>query len=104
VRQRRLSPSYPRGSLEVRPLLPRPSSIDGRRPRSIIDASTAAPLPIVALAPAAPLGEPPLTFSETGWLAAQFTLVWFAANWSLNAGLGLTSVASGTTLSSASGA
>jgi len=46
---------------------------------------------------------PPLTLRETAILAAQFTLVWFAANWSLNAGLGFTSVASGTTLSSASG-
>lgn len=77
----------------------RPSSIDGRRPASLLrhheeelsqrvqDASTL----------------PPLTFRETAVLAAQFTLVWFAANWSLNAGLGMTSVASGTTLSSASG-
>uniref|UniRef100_V5ECV4 DUF3955 domain-containing protein n=1 Tax=Kalmanozyma brasiliensis (strain GHG001) TaxID=1365824 RepID=V5ECV4_KALBG len=36
-------------------------------------------------------------------LASQFTLVWFGANWAINAGLGLTSVASGTTIGSASG-
>ncbi|CAO1633290.1 unnamed protein product [Jaminaea pallidilutea] len=46
---------------------------------------------------------PALTLRETFVLAMQFTFVWFAANWALNAGLGLTSVASGTTLSSASG-
>ncbi|KAK0533573.1 hypothetical protein OC834_002176 [Tilletia horrida] len=93
----------------------RPSSIDGRRPRGNlvhvssfrdlitsaaagngVDGSdrTEAPTPVVL---------PPLTLRETAVLAAQFTLVWFIANWSLNAGLGLTSVASGTTLSSASG-
>lgn len=81
----------------------RPSSIDGRRPISFLEA----PLPELegqhhspSLPPAA---LPPLTLRETAVLAGQFTLVWFAANWSLNAGLGMTSVASGTTLSSASG-
>lgn len=79
-------------------LEPRPSSIDGRRPRTIVYTDSVQPWP------ALPAGRlPPLTVRETARLAAQFTFVWFAANWSLNAGLGLTSVASGTTLSSASG-
>lgn len=77
----------------------RPSSIDGRRPASSLphyeDDEQRNNFEADAL--------PPLTFRETAVLAAQFTLVWFAANWSLNAGLGMTSVASGTTLSSASG-
>lgn len=46
---------------------------------------------------------PPLTLRETAVLAAQFAVVWFAANWSFTAALGLTSVASGTTIGSASG-
>ncbi len=49
------------------------------------------------------LALPPLTLRETASLSLQFTLVWFLANYTLNAGLGLTSVASGTTLSAASG-
>ncbi|CAD6927480.1 unnamed protein product, partial [Tilletia controversa] len=107
----------------------RPSSIDGRRPRgNLIHASSyrtfltqTAADPHPTPPPAIPSSEqeqeqeqeqevdpvppvlPPLTLRETAVLAAQFTLVWFIANWSLNAGLGLTSVASGTTLSSASG-
>ncbi|CAO1638027.1 unnamed protein product [Parajaminaea phylloscopi] len=90
----------------------RPSSIDGRRPISrLVDHSenssaiaheSLLSLPAPEPADSAPV-LPPLTLRETAVLAAQFTLVWFAANWTLNAGLGMTSVASGTTLSSASG-
>ncbi|KDN52545.1 hypothetical protein K437DRAFT_292990 [Tilletiaria anomala UBC 951] len=112
---------------------PRPSSIDGRRPASILSVSGGAaagshtsrrPSQDRAgsnagsdtfpdqLALAASSGDaavpvsprlPPLTLRQTSFLSLQFTLVWFLANYSLNAGLGLTSVASGTTLSSASG-
>jgi len=45
----------------------------------------------------------PLTTQETAQLASIFCFLWFLANWSLNAGLGLTSVASATILSSMSG-
>ncbi len=98
------TPPVSRPSSPVRPFLvstavPRPSSIDGRRPRtsiSIVRASADA-------AEAAPLPLPPLTLRQTAVLASQFTLVWFGANWAINAGLGLTSVASGTTIGSASG-
>ncbi|ETS65155.1 hypothetical protein PaG_00216 [Moesziomyces aphidis] len=98
------TPPVSRPSSPVRPFLvstavPRPSSIDGRRPRTSIsivrpsaDATEAAALPL-----------PPLTLRQTAVLASQFTLVWFGANWAINAGLGLTSVASGTTIGSASG-
>ncbi|EST08281.2 hypothetical protein PSEUBRA_002031 [Kalmanozyma brasiliensis GHG001] len=103
------TPPVSRPSSPVRPYLvstavPRPSSIDGRRPRTSIsivrptnDASAATAIPIVQV----PL--PPLTLRQTAVLASQFTLVWFGANWAINAGLGLTSVASGTTIGSASG-
>lgn len=70
---------------------PRPSSIDGRRPR---EALSAIDLPIAA---------PPLDLHQTAVLAAQFMIVWFLANYCLNVSLKLTSVASATTLSSASG-
>ncbi|PWY99249.1 hypothetical protein BCV70DRAFT_200830 [Testicularia cyperi] len=76
--------------------LARPSSIDGRRPRANITVSQSA-------MPTIPLVLPPLTFRETAILASQFTIIWFGANWAINAGLGLTSVASGTTIGSASG-
>lgn len=46
---------------------------------------------------------PPLSIRETAVLAAQFAVVWFIANWSFVAAMGLTTVASGTTLGSASG-
>lgn len=46
---------------------------------------------------------PPLTLHETATLALQFMVVWFLANYCLNVALKLTSVASATTLSSASG-
>lgn len=46
---------------------------------------------------------PPLTTRETAQLAFVFCFLWFLANWSLNASLGLTSVASATVLSSMSG-
>lgn len=73
----------------------RPSSIDGRRPvtTAVVDAPTTT----------AAAALPPLTLRETAILAAQFTIVWFLANYCLNASLALTSVASSTTLSSASG-
>ncbi|KAF8912768.1 hypothetical protein CPB84DRAFT_1833132 [Gymnopilus junonius] len=45
----------------------------------------------------------PLTERETASLAFTFCLIWFAANWSVNASLGYTSVASATILSSMSG-
>uniref|UniRef100_A0A8H8CRK7 EamA domain-containing protein n=1 Tax=Psilocybe cubensis TaxID=181762 RepID=A0A8H8CRK7_PSICU len=46
---------------------------------------------------------PPLTDKQTASLAFTFCLIWFAANWSVNASLGYTSVASATILSSMSG-
>ncbi|KAI0271335.1 hypothetical protein BC834DRAFT_858956 [Gloeopeniophorella convolvens] len=46
---------------------------------------------------------PPLDTRQTAQLASVFCFLWFLANWSLNAGLGLTSVASATILSSMSG-
>ncbi|PPQ70973.1 hypothetical protein CVT26_014239 [Gymnopilus dilepis] len=46
---------------------------------------------------------PPLTERETAKLAFAFCLIWFAANWSVNASLVYTSVASATILSSMSG-
>lgn len=47
---------------------------------------------------------PPLTVRETRELALVFCFLWFLANWSLNAALDYTSVASATILSSMSGA
>jgi solute carrier family 35 protein F5 len=72
----------------------RPSSIDGRRP-----AVTALQRPSVDVNEV----SKPLTMRETAVLALQFMIVWFLANYSLNLALKLTSVASATTLSSASG-
>ncbi|KIY45495.1 hypothetical protein FISHEDRAFT_8792, partial [Fistulina hepatica ATCC 64428] len=46
---------------------------------------------------------PPLTTQETAKLAIHFCFLWFAANWSVNASLDYTSVASVTILSSMSG-
>ncbi|KAJ4486282.1 hypothetical protein J3R30DRAFT_3445609 [Lentinula aciculospora] len=46
---------------------------------------------------------PPLTVRETANLAFVFCFIWFTANWSLNASLDYTSVASATILSSTSG-
>ncbi|EMD42193.1 hypothetical protein CERSUDRAFT_147823 [Gelatoporia subvermispora B] len=45
----------------------------------------------------------PLTTHETAKLAAVFCSLWFIANWTVNASLGYTSVASATILSSMSG-
>ncbi|KAH7339526.1 hypothetical protein B0J17DRAFT_655521 [Rhizoctonia solani] len=45
----------------------------------------------------------PLTVSETAKLASIFCVFWFAANWTVNASLSFTSVASTTILSSMSG-
>ena len=47
--------------------------------------------------------EPRLTSAETARLAATFCIVWFAANWTVNASLGLTSVGSSTVLAGMSG-
>jgi len=46
---------------------------------------------------------PPLTTRETAQLAAWFCFLWFIANWTVNAALDYTSVASATILSSMSG-
>jgi len=46
---------------------------------------------------------PPLTTKQTAQLACSFCLLWFIANWTLNAALELTSVASATILSTMSG-
>ncbi|KAF9569676.1 hypothetical protein CPC08DRAFT_677317 [Agrocybe pediades] len=46
---------------------------------------------------------PPLSDTETAHLALSFCLIWFIANWSVNASLRYTSVASATILSSMSG-
>ncbi|KDQ30683.1 hypothetical protein PLEOSDRAFT_1074969 [Pleurotus ostreatus PC15] len=48
-------------------------------------------------------GLPPLTIRETIKLASVFCIFWFIANWSVNAALEYTSVASATILSSMSG-
>ncbi|CAA7266548.1 unnamed protein product [Cyclocybe aegerita] len=45
----------------------------------------------------------PLTDRETADLAFTFCMIWFIANWTVNASLGFTSVASATVLSSTSG-
>lgn len=47
--------------------------------------------------------DPPLTIIETIRLAFVFVFVWFAANWTVNASLDYTSVASATIMSSVSG-
>ncbi|KAG0148597.1 hypothetical protein CROQUDRAFT_41164, partial [Cronartium quercuum f. sp. fusiforme G11] len=47
--------------------------------------------------------ERPLSTKETAQLAASFSCLWFAANWTVNAALGYTSVSSTTILSSMSG-
>lgn len=115
IRPSRLCPVSPDAHCPIMIRGGRPSSIDGRRPVSrLLDTSendngftttnrSLVSLPDAVSAAAAPPVLPPLTLRETAVLAAQFTVVWFAANWSLNAGLGMTSVASGTTLSSTSG-
>jgi solute carrier family 35 protein F5 len=71
---------------------PRPSSIDGRRPRDTL-----------SVIPVEQEVGPPLDLHQTAGLAANFMIVWFLANYCLNVSLKLTSVASATTLSSASG-
>ncbi|CCL98987.1 uncharacterized protein FIBRA_00995 [Fibroporia radiculosa] len=53
--------------------------------------------------PALSMGLPPLTIQETVQLAASFCFLWFIANWTVNASLDYTSVASATILSSMSG-
>lgn len=54
---------------------------------------------------ASPVGsDAPLTTRETAHLAALFCTVWFAANYSMNASLALTTVSSMTVLSATSGA
>lgn len=49
------------------------------------------------------MGLPPLTTQETWDLAKFFVVVWFLANWTVNAALRYTSVASATILASTSG-
>jgi hypothetical protein len=49
------------------------------------------------------LDLPPLNKKQTAELAFAFCFIWFIANWSVNASLGYTSVASATILSSTSG-
>ena len=44
-----------------------------------------------------------LTDRETAKLALTFCMLWFIANWTVNASLGYTSVASATILSTTSG-
>lgn len=46
---------------------------------------------------------PPLDARETAELALAFCLLWFFANWSVNASLSYTTVASATIVSSTSG-
>ncbi|KAJ1020817.1 hypothetical protein NDA18_005667 [Ustilago nuda] len=97
-------PRSPVAPFLVSTSVPRPSSIDGRRPRTSISiVRSPTDFPLSCSAQVIPLPLPPLTLRETAVLASQFTLVWFGANWAINAGLGLTSVASGTTIGSASG-
>ncbi|PWN31730.1 uncharacterized protein FA14DRAFT_116220, partial [Meira miltonrushii] len=74
--------------------LMRPSSIDGRRPLS---------QQALKQLPSTEEQSPPLDLHQTAVLALQFMIVWFMANYCLNLALKLTSVASATTLSSASG-
>ncbi|MCO5599925.1 hypothetical protein L7F22_054032 [Adiantum nelumboides] len=82
-------------SLDVeRRRLMRPSSIDGRRPLS----QQALKVPSTYEDQ-----SPPLDLHQTAVLALHFMIVWFMANYCLNLALKLTSVASATTLSSASG-
>lgn len=82
-------------SLDIeRRRLMRPSSIDGRRPLS----QQALKTPSSSRNP-----SPPLDLHQTARLALHFMIVWFMANYCLNLALKLTSVASATTLSSASG-
>lgn len=50
-----------------------------------------------------PSSDAPLTTGETSRLALEFCFLWFLANWSVNASLAYTSVASVTILSSMSG-
>ncbi|KAF8608821.1 hypothetical protein BDV93DRAFT_486165 [Ceratobasidium sp. AG-I] len=50
-----------------------------------------------------PDGNTPLTTRETAKLASLFCFFWFLANWTVNASLGFTSVASTTILASMSG-
>lgn len=45
----------------------------------------------------------PLTVRETSHVALWFAIQWFGANWAVNAALGMTNVASATTISSAQG-
>lgn len=93
LRKQRRRLAHPASSASLSSV--RPSSIDGRRPQSTI-AATAAMQQEAELAP--------LDLHETLILAAQFTIVWFLANLTLNVALEETSVASATTLSSTSGA
>ncbi|KAG6337321.1 hypothetical protein ID866_1746 [Astraeus odoratus] len=59
--------------------------------------------PVVVVSRVASNEDSRLTPQDTAWLALQFCFLWFVANWSLNAALAYTSVASATVLSSTSG-
>ncbi|KZT30506.1 hypothetical protein NEOLEDRAFT_1053087 [Neolentinus lepideus HHB14362 ss-1] len=60
-------------------------------------------VPVAATRIPPPDELPPLTTAQTAQLAFAFCFIWFIANWSVNASLNLTSVASATILSSTSG-
>lgn len=61
------------------------------------------PLLATSSTPDCPGPEGRLDFKQTAQISLYFCLLWFAANWSINAALGLTTVASSTILSSTSG-
>lgn len=65
-------------------------------------AATAPVAPVEDILPVLSTGDK-LSTSETARLAAVFCFVWFAANWSVNASFGLTSVGSSTVLAGMSG-
>ncbi|KDQ19586.1 hypothetical protein BOTBODRAFT_170660 [Botryobasidium botryosum FD-172 SS1] len=87
------------------------SGIEGRGQYEAIPDSEAVPLshtPLERRHPdgfetIAPESLPPLTMRQTAVVAGFFYLFWFVANWSVNAALGYTTVASSTILASTSG-
>lgn len=79
----------------IRSLSPSPALITHHSTQTTPElASTALPLA---------LDHEKLTTPQTAKLAATFCAVWFAANWTVNASLGLTSVGSSTVLAGMSG-
>ncbi|KAF7969210.1 hypothetical protein HWV62_27907 [Athelia sp. TMB] len=83
----------PKSSLEYQPISTGPDTAE--------EPSTAPRLRRIDSADSESLA--PLTVRETAKLAAMFCIFWFIANWSVNASLNFTSVASATILSSLSG-